>query len=65
MIAEGMIHLCIYAVSQITKDSEVTIGFDYEFSSWLVMLFTLHLYHSTFASKKLKEFRVLFFFSIF
>ncbi|XP_072239118.1 histone-lysine N-methyltransferase SETD5 isoform X2 [Leuresthes tenuis] len=33
MIAEGMIHLCIYAVSQITKDSEVTIGFDYEFNS--------------------------------
>lgn len=33
MIAEGMIHLCIYAVSQITKDSEVTIGFDFEFSS--------------------------------
>ncbi|XP_056261505.1 histone-lysine N-methyltransferase SETD5 isoform X6 [Seriola aureovittata] len=33
MIAEGMIHLCIYAVSQITKDAEVTIGFDYEFNS--------------------------------
>uniref|UniRef100_A0A096M315 SET domain containing 5 n=1 Tax=Poecilia formosa TaxID=48698 RepID=A0A096M315_POEFO len=33
MIAEGMIHLCIYAVSQIAKDAEVTIGFDYEFSS--------------------------------
>ncbi|XP_039979172.1 histone-lysine N-methyltransferase SETD5 isoform X2 [Xiphias gladius] len=33
MIAEGMIHLCIYAVSQITKDAEVTIGFDFEFSS--------------------------------
>ncbi|XP_029006975.1 histone-lysine N-methyltransferase SETD5 isoform X2 [Betta splendens] len=32
MIADGMIHLCIYAISQITKDSEVTIGFDYEFS---------------------------------
>lgn len=36
MIAEGMIHLCIYAVRQITKDSEVTIGFDYEFNSWSV-----------------------------
>lgn len=34
MIAEGMIHLCIYAVCQIAKDAEVTIGFDYEFSSW-------------------------------
>ncbi|XP_043977645.1 histone-lysine N-methyltransferase SETD5 isoform X1 [Gambusia affinis] len=33
MIAEGMIHLCIYAVCQIAKDAEVTIGFDYEFSS--------------------------------
>ncbi|XP_072571521.1 histone-lysine N-methyltransferase SETD5 isoform X3 [Paramormyrops kingsleyae] len=33
MIAEGMIHLCIYAVTRISKDSEVTIGFDYEFSS--------------------------------
>ncbi|XP_062400582.1 histone-lysine N-methyltransferase SETD5 isoform X3 [Sardina pilchardus] len=33
MISEGMIHLCIYAVAQITKDSEVTIGFDYEFNS--------------------------------
>lgn len=36
MIAEGMIHLCIYAVGQITKDAEVTIGFDYEFNSWSV-----------------------------
>jgi len=38
MIAEGMIHLCIYAVAHISKDSEVTIGFDYEFSCWLVTL---------------------------
>uniref|UniRef100_A0A3B5KXH8 SET domain containing 5 n=1 Tax=Xiphophorus couchianus TaxID=32473 RepID=A0A3B5KXH8_9TELE len=30
MIADGMIHLCIYAVSQIAKDAEVTIGFDYD-----------------------------------
>lgn len=37
MIAEGMIHLCIYAVTQIFKDSEVTIGFDYEFNSWSVL----------------------------
>lgn len=37
MIAEGMIHLCIYAVGQITKDTEVTIGFDYEFNSWYVL----------------------------
>lgn len=40
MIAEGMIHLCIYAISHISKDSEVTIGFDYEFNSWLVLLST-------------------------
>ncbi|XP_042563779.1 histone-lysine N-methyltransferase SETD5 isoform X3 [Clupea harengus] len=33
MISEGMIHLCIYATTQITKDSEVSIGFDYEFNS--------------------------------
>ncbi|XP_066554450.1 histone-lysine N-methyltransferase SETD5 isoform X1 [Amia ocellicauda] len=33
MIADGMIHLCIYAVTHITKDLEVTIGFDYEFNS--------------------------------
>lgn len=36
MIADGMIHLCIYAVTQISKDTEVTIGFDYEFNSWSV-----------------------------
>lgn len=34
MISDGMIHLCIYAISHISKDSEVTIGFDYEFNSW-------------------------------
>lgn len=34
MIADGMIHLCIYAVSAITKDAEVTIAFDYEYSNW-------------------------------
>lgn len=33
-----MIHLCIYAISQIAKDAEVTIGFDYEFNSWSVLL---------------------------
>ncbi|ELW63504.1 SET domain-containing protein 5 [Tupaia chinensis] len=35
MIADGMIHLCIYAVSAITKDAEVTIAFDYEYSNCL------------------------------
>lgn len=44
MIAEGMIHLCIYAVSQISKDTEVTIGFDYEFNSWSVF----KVYHTNF-----------------
>uniref|UniRef100_A0A5F8GB31 SET domain containing 5 n=1 Tax=Monodelphis domestica TaxID=13616 RepID=A0A5F8GB31_MONDO len=33
MIADGMIHLCIYAASAITKDAEVTIAFDYEYSN--------------------------------
>ncbi|XP_037656924.1 histone-lysine N-methyltransferase SETD5 isoform X3 [Choloepus didactylus] len=33
MIADGMIHLCIYAVSAITKDAEVTIAFDYEYTN--------------------------------
>ncbi|XP_032893014.1 histone-lysine N-methyltransferase SETD5 isoform X3 [Amblyraja radiata] len=33
MIADGMIHLCIYAITNIPKDNEVTIGFDYEYSS--------------------------------
>ncbi|CDQ84292.1 unnamed protein product [Oncorhynchus mykiss] len=33
MIAEGMIHLCVYAVTQIPRDAEVTIGFDYDFNS--------------------------------
>ncbi|XP_043563713.1 histone-lysine N-methyltransferase SETD5 isoform X5 [Chiloscyllium plagiosum] len=33
MIADGMIHLCIYAITNISKDNEVTIGFDYEYSS--------------------------------
>lgn len=40
MIADGMIHLCIYAVSQISKDTEVTIGFDYEFNSWSVSVWS-------------------------
>lgn len=44
MIADGMIHLCIYAVSQITKDAEVTIGFDYEFNSWSVMVLPVQKY---------------------
>lgn len=33
MISDGMIHLCIFAVTHISKDSEVTIGFDYQFNS--------------------------------
>ncbi|XP_061474895.1 histone-lysine N-methyltransferase SETD5 isoform X3 [Rhineura floridana] len=32
MIADGMIHLCIYAVTSIAKDAEVTIAFDYEYN---------------------------------
>lgn len=44
MIAEGMIHLCIYAVTQISKDSEVTIGFDYEYNSWYVINWLCYLF---------------------
>ncbi|CAM5125303.1 unnamed protein product [Eretmochelys imbricata] len=32
VIADGMIHLCIYALTTIAKDTEVTIAFDYEYS---------------------------------
>ncbi|XP_054831803.1 histone-lysine N-methyltransferase SETD5 isoform X2 [Eublepharis macularius] len=32
VIADGMIHLCIYAVTSIAKDAEVTIAFDYEYN---------------------------------
>lgn len=52
MIADGMIHLCIYAISQITKDSEVTIGFDYEFNSWSVLLLNPYLFPHTFKLDK-------------
>lgn len=34
VIADGMIHLCIYAVATIAKDTEVTIAFDYEYNIW-------------------------------
>lgn len=34
VIADGMIHLCIYAVTSIAKDAEVTIAFDYEYNIW-------------------------------
>ncbi|CAI5767711.1 histone-lysine N-methyltransferase SETD5 isoform X1 [Podarcis lilfordi] len=33
VIAGGMIHLCIYAVTSIAKDAEVTIAFDYEYNN--------------------------------
>uniref|UniRef100_A0A8C5R8Q6 SET domain containing 5 n=1 Tax=Leptobrachium leishanense TaxID=445787 RepID=A0A8C5R8Q6_9ANUR len=33
MIADGMVHLCIYAVAAIAKDAEVTIAFDYDYSN--------------------------------
>uniref|UniRef100_A0A8C5SE20 SET domain containing 5 n=1 Tax=Laticauda laticaudata TaxID=8630 RepID=A0A8C5SE20_LATLA len=32
VIADGMIHLCIYAIASIAKDAEVTIAFDYEYN---------------------------------
>ncbi|XP_077307931.1 histone-lysine N-methyltransferase SETD5 isoform X1 [Lithobates pipiens] len=33
MIADGMIHLCIYSIAAIAKDTEVTIAFDYDYSN--------------------------------
>ncbi|XP_043933967.1 histone-lysine N-methyltransferase SETD5 isoform X2 [Protopterus annectens] len=33
MIADRMIHLCIYAIADICKDAEITIAFDYEYSN--------------------------------
>ncbi|XP_075039589.1 histone-lysine N-methyltransferase SETD5 isoform X2 [Mixophyes fleayi] len=33
VIADGMVHLCIYAVAAIAKDTEVTIAFDYDYSN--------------------------------
>ncbi|XP_069822950.1 histone-lysine N-methyltransferase SETD5 isoform X2 [Dendropsophus ebraccatus] len=33
MIADGMVHLCIYAIAAIAKDTEVTIAFDFDYSS--------------------------------
>ncbi|XP_053324887.1 histone-lysine N-methyltransferase SETD5 [Spea bombifrons] len=33
VIADGMVHLCIYAVAAIAKDAEVTIPFDYDYSN--------------------------------
>ncbi|KAM4722208.1 histone-lysine N-methyltransferase SETD5 [Rhinophrynus dorsalis] len=33
MIADGMVHLCIYSVAAIAKDTEVTIAFDYDYSN--------------------------------
>ncbi|KAM3914570.1 histone-lysine N-methyltransferase SETD5 [Leptodactylus fuscus] len=33
VIADGMVHLCIYAIAAIAKDTEVTIAFDYEYSN--------------------------------
>ncbi|XP_071984029.1 histone-lysine N-methyltransferase SETD5 isoform X2 [Engystomops pustulosus] len=33
VIADGMVHLCIYAIAAIAKDTEVTIAFDYDYSN--------------------------------
>lgn len=56
MIADGMIHLCIYAVSQIAKDAEVTIGFDYEFNSWSVLPYNPYLsFHMLLNQTKKKQ----------
>ncbi|XP_066452828.1 histone-lysine N-methyltransferase SETD5 isoform X3 [Eleutherodactylus coqui] len=33
VIADGMVHLCIYAIAAIAKDTEVTIAFDFDYSN--------------------------------
>ncbi|XP_063282810.1 histone-lysine N-methyltransferase SETD5 [Pelobates fuscus] len=33
VIADGMVHLCIYAVAAIAKDAEVTTAFDFDYSN--------------------------------
>ncbi|XP_078517988.1 histone-lysine N-methyltransferase SETD5 isoform X4 [Lissotriton helveticus] len=33
LIADGMVHLCIYALAAIAKDAEVTIAFDFDYSN--------------------------------
>ncbi|XP_068120903.1 histone-lysine N-methyltransferase SETD5 [Hyperolius riggenbachi] len=33
MIADGMVHLCIYSIAAISKDTEITIAFDYDYSN--------------------------------
>lgn len=55
MIADGMIHLCIYAVSQIAKDAEVTIGFDYEFNSWSVLPHNEYLFFHMLLNQQLER----------
>ncbi|KAM4643746.1 histone-lysine N-methyltransferase SETD5 isoform 2-T2 [Discoglossus pictus] len=32
-IADGIVHLCIYAIAAIAKDAEVTIAFDFDYSN--------------------------------
>lgn len=34
VIEDGMLHLYIYSQRSISKGSEITIGFDYDYSSW-------------------------------
>lgn len=34
VIEDGMLHLYIYSLRSIIKGSEITIGFDYDYSNW-------------------------------
>lgn len=34
VIEDGMLHLYIYSLRSISKGSEITIGFDYDYGSW-------------------------------
>lgn len=34
VIEDGMLHLYIYSLRPITKGTEITIGFDFDYGSW-------------------------------
>lgn len=34
VIEDGMLHLYIYSLTPITKGTEITIGFDFDYGSW-------------------------------
>lgn len=34
VIEDGMLHLYIYSLTPITKGTEITMGFDFDYGSW-------------------------------